>query len=80
MDQTVAVERVFESFPAILLRVRDGETFVLVSDGEPVARLVPAMSTGSSTEAAKLAFLAELAARPPRILVEGWTRDELHDD
>jgi prevent-host-death family protein len=66
-------------FSKILREVRDGETVVVTSHGEPVAKIVPAERDTAEREEAMARLLAHLDAQPvlnlPRI-----SRDEMHDD
>jgi antitoxin (DNA-binding transcriptional repressor) of toxin-antitoxin stability system len=59
--------------------VKKGKSFVVLSHGEPVARIIP---IGEDKEAAKRsmeAFLRRLAARPVTDIGK-WTRDELYEE
>ncbi len=66
-------------FSKILRQVRDGETVVVTSHGEPVAKIVPAGRDIAEREEAMTRLFARLDAQPvlnlPRI-----SRDELYDD
>jgi prevent-host-death family protein len=67
-------------FSKILREVREGETVVVTSHGEPVARIVPAERDLAEREAAKQALLKRLRSQPAQNLGVTWTRDELYDD
>ena len=66
-------------FSKILRDVRDGETVIVTSHGEPVAKIVPAGRDIAEREEAMTRLLARLDAQPvldlPRI-----GRHEMHDD
>jgi prevent-host-death family protein len=66
-------------FSKILRDVRQGETVIVTSHGEPVAKIVPAGRDLADREEALARLLARLDAQPvldlPRI-----GRDEMHDD
>jgi prevent-host-death family protein len=66
-------------FSKILRDVRQGETIIVTSHGEPVAKIVPAGRDLADREEALARLLARLDAEPvldlPRI-----GRDEMHDD
>ena len=66
-------------FSKILREVRGGETIVVTSHGEPVAKIIPAGRDLAQREEAMARLLARLDAQPvlnlPRI-----TREEMHDD
>ena len=66
-------------FSKILRDVRQGETVIVTSHGEPVAKIVPAGPDLAGREEAMARLLARLDAQPvldlPRV-----GRDEMHDD
>jgi prevent-host-death family protein len=66
-------------FSKILREVRGGETIVVTSHGEPVAKIVPAGRDIAEREEAMTRLFARLDAQPvldlPRI-----GRDEMHDE
>jgi prevent-host-death family protein len=66
-------------FSKILRDVRGGETIIVTSHGEPVAKIVPAERDVAEREEARSRLFARLDAQPvlnlPRI-----SRDEMHDD
>jgi prevent-host-death family protein len=66
-------------FSKILREVRGGETVVVTSHGEPVAKIVPADRDLAERDEALARLLTHLDAQPvldlPRI-----SRDEMHDD
>jgi prevent-host-death family protein len=66
-------------FSKILREVRGGETVVVTSHGEPVAKIVPAGHDIADREEAMARLFARLDAQPvlglPRI-----SRDEMHED
>jgi prevent-host-death family protein len=66
-------------FSKILREVRGGETVVVTSHGEPVAKIVPAGRDVAERENAKQALLDHLRAQPAQNLGITWTRDELYD-
>ena len=67
-------------FSKILRDVRQGETVIVTSHGEPVAKIVPAERDLAEREAAKQALLEHLRAQPAQNLGITWTRAELYDD
>lgn len=67
-------------FSKILREVRQGETIVVTSHGEPVAKIVPAERDLAEREAAKQALLEHLRAQPVQNLGISWTRDELYEE
>lgn len=66
-------------FSKILRDVRQGETVIVTSHGEPVAKIVPAGHDTAEREEAMARLFARLDAQPvlnlPRV-----GRDEMHDD
>lgn len=77
--KTVSASEADRSFSTLLQAVREGESFVIVVDGEPVATLGPAPPEPPDRAGALEALLARLDAQPvlnlPRV-----TRDEMYED
>jgi prevent-host-death family protein len=77
--KTVSAAEANRHFSKILRDVRAGETILVTSRGEPVAKIVPAESEKPDRAEALRRLLARLDAQPalnlPRI-----RRDELYDN
>jgi prevent-host-death family protein len=77
--KTISAAEANRRFSRILREVREGETVVVTSRGEPVARIVPVGNEVPDRSEALQRLFARLDAQPafglPRI-----RRDELHDD
>ena len=83
MEKTVSAADANRKFSELLRGVRKGRSYVVTSNGKPVAKLVPADSDNSHAQAAHAALLRRLRAQKlpkganPR---HRWTRDELYED
>ena len=66
-------------FSKILRDVRQGETVIVTSHGQPVAKIVPADRDLAGREEALTRLLARLDAQPVLDL-QRVSRDEMHDD
>jgi prevent-host-death family protein len=76
MEKVIQATAANRQFSCILREVADGDTFTVTSHGRPIARIVPALSSGS--EAAKQRLLEHLRSQP--VVETGrWTREELYD-
>lgn len=83
MDDTVSAAEANRRFAALLRRVRAGESFVVTSRGQPVARIVPVAEPTAEEEvrraAAKATLFERLRSQPVQD-VGPWTRDELYEE
>jgi len=76
--QTVRAVDANRQFSSVLKQVAQGEEFLVISRGKPVATIAPVQKADSSHCAAREALLARLAGQE----VTGsraWTRDELYE-
>ncbi len=78
--RTVSAAEANRQFSKLLRAVREGETVLVTSRGEPVATIAPADRETARREAAKEALLERLRSQPAQNLGITWTRDELYDD
>jgi prevent-host-death family protein len=82
MDKTITAAEANRSFSRLLRGVREGDSYLVTSHGQPVARLVPASESDETTRrmrrAAKRALL-ERVAKQPTMDIGPWTRDELYE-
>jgi prevent-host-death family protein len=65
-------------FSKLLRAVRDGDSFIITSHGNPVAKIVPFVTTDRVRAAAKRRLMAHLRAQPA-MKIGRWTRDELYE-
>ena len=89
MDTAISEAEATRSFPELLRRVREGDSYTVTEQGRPVARLLPAEAHGvgdgslattpAEREAAWRALLDRLESQP-KTDIGPWTRDELYDD
>lgn len=79
--KTVTAADANRYFSKLLADVKRGETVIVTSHGQPVARIVPAEdeTTVRRREEARAEMLKRWAENPPTP-IEPWTRDELYDD
>jgi prevent-host-death family protein len=78
MGNYVTASEANRHFAKLLRKVREGRSFVVTSNGEPVARLVPIGADREDRERTKKKLLARLDKQPVPNLAR-WTRDELYD-
>ena len=76
--QTVRAVDANRHFSSVLKQVAQGEEFLVVSRGKPVASISPVRPADSSHLAARAALLARLRDQEPTG-ERGWTRDELYE-
>lgn len=67
------------TFSQLLRAVREGNTYIVTSHGEAVARIVPAHRDEGMARRAKEVLLARLE-KEPVVDAGRWSRDELYDD
>ncbi|QBQ55956.1 type II toxin-antitoxin system Phd/YefM family antitoxin [Nitrosococcus wardiae] len=77
--KTVSAAEANRRFSHVLREVKEGEIFVVVSRGKPVAIIGPAEKADAQRYAAKEALLARLR-RQRATGIRTWTRDELYED
>lgn len=81
MDRAISASDANRQFSGILRDVKRGDSFVVVSRGTPVARIVPVEHDDAKRLAAREALREHWRQldKEPMVLVEPWTRDELYD-
>ena len=83
MEKTVPAAEANRKFSELLRAVRKGQSYVVTSHGNPVAKLVPAARDAGIAAKARSSLLARLKSQPA---VKGtkarrrWTREELYED
>ncbi len=78
MDEIVSATEANRGVSRILRRVRDGHSFVVTSQGRPVARIAPITNREELVPGARAALLSRLE-RQPVVDAGRWTRDELYE-
>lgn len=81
--KTISAADANRYFSRILRDVKAGETVIVTSRGEPVARIVPAAqsdATCAKREAEWKALLDRLDSQPAMNIPITWTRDDIYDD
>lgn len=76
--QTVGAADANRHFSNVLKQVAQGEEFLVVSRGKPVATIAPARRTERSRQAARELLLQRLNAQVPTEVL-AWSRDELYE-
>ena len=77
--RTVTAADANRQFSRVLREATQGEVFVVVSRGKPVATIGPVKKAGAQRHAAKENLIARLRSQT----ITGartWTRDELYED
>lgn len=86
--RTVSAADANRHFSSILREVKNGQTVVVTSRGEPVARIVPltnaerveAEQIEAEREKAWKEHIARLRSQPAMNIPITWTRDDIYDD
>lgn len=81
--KTISAADANRHFSKLLRDVKAGETVIVTSRGEPVARIEPARPEDcekARREAAFAKLMARLRSQPAMNIPITWTRDELYDD
>ena len=76
--QTVRAVDANRHFSSVLKQVSQGEEFLVISRGKPVATITPVRHVDNSHLAARTALLDRLRCQEPTGN-RGWTRDELYE-
>lgn len=79
-ETTITATEANRAFSGILQRVRTGESFVVTSHGEPVARIAPTGAANQKSKRSNEAFLEHLLSQEVIDTPRDWTRDDLYDD
>lgn len=78
MDKVIRVAEANEHFSDLLREVQEGQSYVVTSDGHPVARIVPVARIDPARLEARKRLLERLRSQPA-IDIGPWTRDELYE-
>lgn len=76
MDRAISASEANQHFSEMLREVGQGESFVVMSRGRPVARVVPA---GSKSQRRAVRELLDFLEGVPRRSARDWRRQELYD-
>ena len=79
MEKAVSAADANRRFSKLLRAVREGQSYVVTSHGEPVARITPIEKNGGMLRGAKVALLKRLKAEPV-LQIGRWRRDELYEE
>lgn len=83
MNRRVSTVEVKENLSSILHEIEEGETFLIVSNGEPVARILPVEKgefLSDQDRARAHRELLEHLRQVKAIDIGPWTRAELYED
>jgi prevent-host-death family protein len=75
MTNSISASEANQQFSSLLRKVQEGEDFVVLSRGRPVARVVPYEEAPKTKDVRRL--LKELQELPIRVL-PNWKRDDLY--
>jgi prevent-host-death family protein len=76
MTSTISATKANQEFSSLLRKVQEGEDFVVMSRGRPVARVVP---YNGAPKARDVAGLIERLKKLPRKTLPDWKREDLYD-
>lgn len=76
MDRAISASEANQRFSEMLREVGQGDSFVVMSRGRAVARVVPVDADAKQKSAKRL---LDFVGKLPRRSVAPWTRDELYD-
>ena len=79
MEKAVSAADANRRFSKLLRAVREGQSYVVTSHGEPVARITPIEKNGRMLRGAKVALLKRLKAEPV-LQIGRWRREELYEE
>jgi prevent-host-death family protein len=79
MEKAVSAADANRRFSKLLRAVREGQSYVVTSHGEPVARITPIEKNGGMLRGAKVALLKRLKAEPV-LQIGRWRREELYEE
>ena len=79
MEKAVSAANANRNFSKLLRAVREGQSYVVTSHGNAVARITPIETNSSVTQGARIALLKRLRSEPA-VTIGRWSRDELYRD
>jgi len=79
MERVVSAADANRKFSKLLRAVREGQSYVVTSHGQAVAKIVPADKSGGIARGARATLLKRLRSEPA-VTIGRWSRDELYED
>ena len=76
MERAISASEANQHFSEMLREVQDGESYVVMSRGRAVARVVP---VDRDAERSSVETLIRFLDTLPRRHAKGWTRSDLYD-
>jgi len=77
--QTLGATDANRHFSMVLKQVSQGEEFLVISRGKPVATIAPVKKGDGSRRAARELLLKRLGCQQPQSVAVAWSRDELYE-
>ena len=79
MEKAVSAADANRRFSKLLRAVREGQSYVVTSHGQAVAKIVPVEKDGAVTQRARTLLWKRLRSEPA-VRIGRWSRDELYRD
>ena len=79
MEKAVSAADANRKISKLLRAVREGQSYVVTSHGQAVAKIVPVGKNGSVARGARAALVKRLRSEPT-VTIGRWSRDELYED
>jgi prevent-host-death family protein len=79
MEKAVSAADANRRFSKLLRAVREGQSYVVTSHGQAVAKIVPVEKNGPVTQRARTMLWKRLRSEPV-VRIGRWSRDELYRD
>lgn len=79
MEKAVSAADANRRFSKLLRAVREGQSYVVTSHGQAVAKIVPVEKNGAVTQRARTVLWKRLRSEPV-VRIGPWSRDELYRD
>lgn len=78
MERTITASEANQRFSEVLRHVQGGDSFVVLSRGRPVARIV-AVEDDQHARAERVRALLDYLESLPRTQAYGWKREDLYE-
>ena len=79
MEKAVSAADANRRFSKLLRAVREGQSYVVTSHGQAVAKIVPVEKNGPVTQRARTMLWKRLRSEPV-VRIGRWSRDKLYRD
>jgi len=79
IEKAVSAADANRRFSKLLRAVREGQSYVVTSHGQAVAKIVPVEKNGAVTQRARTVLWKRLRSEPV-VRIGRWSRDELYRD